>query len=92
MVVDWKEVSVFCFVFSYFRVFVFWVFASCARRSSLFVVRCCHTDDESDTHIHLSHFLNRIMPVISLGDTCSQISAAKSNLLVLTVGGQLYAW
>ncbi|KAI0682933.1 WD40 repeat-like protein [Cytidiella melzeri] len=34
----------------------------------------------------------RLMPSISLGDPCSQISGAKNCLLVLTVSGQLYAW
>ncbi|KAI0084762.1 WD40 repeat-like protein [Irpex rosettiformis] len=34
----------------------------------------------------------KMMPAMSLGDSCSQISGAKNALLVLTVTGQLYAW
>ncbi|KAI0341349.1 histone transcription regulator 1 [Trametopsis cervina] len=34
----------------------------------------------------------RVMPVMSLGDPCSQIHGAKNSLLVLTVSGQLHAW
>ena len=83
VVVDWKEVSVFASCFRVWGVCELYSSTSCAV-------------DTLTMNLILTYIfralLYRIMPVISLGDTCSQISAAKSNLLVLTVGGQLYAW